>query len=501
MLDLAGLERQLADDPTLYAALETGLKPLVEERLASVAEFAAAITLAPVAPPVEDEEAVGFPMVSPPGWWARNGRSVIAAAAVLCLLLVAVPLALLMDGSETEADDGRVDIAEVETPIPEPTPQPTESEAVVGTEADTENEDEAPLPAVEAADEDAPVSNSVAAWLAVDQNDPDAVLDFMRNADPEPDVRRQARARWQTLEEEGWLAAQDVGSVEAVSAFMAIYGERPPGIAVYYEEASDLLAALEAPVEPEFIETEPAADDVEDEPTEEAPPAVFQDCDECPVLTMASLAGEEIAVAVRETTIGEFGAYQTAVGISASAGCFVHQTGSSSLWSYGSSASFRAPGYPVSASHPAVCVSYAEAEGYAKWLSDQTGKTYRLPSEAEWRLLAGPMPSASDSCSAGNFADSRLSAIGVQLPAASCSDGEAFAIAASADSEAVRNLYGNVEEWVSDCENGDCSRRMAIGGSWASVSGQFRNGLRGIYSPSSRSSTLGFRLVREDYTN
>lgn len=34
--------------------------------------------------------------------------------------------------------------------------------------------------------------------------------------------------------------------------------------------------------------------------------------------------------------------------------------------------------------YPAICMTYHAAEQYCKWLSAKTGKTYRLPTEAEW---------------------------------------------------------------------------------------------------------------------
>ena len=41
--------------------------------------------------------------------------------------------------------------------------------------------------------------------------------------------------------------------------------------------------------------------------------------------------------------------------------------------------------------HPVVLVSHGDAEAYAAWLSEVTGKTWRLPSEAEWEKAArGP---------------------------------------------------------------------------------------------------------------
>lgn len=39
-------------------------------------------------------------------------------------------------------------------------------------------------------------------------------------------------------------------------------------------------------------------------------------------------------------------------------------------------------------SHPVVLVSYDDANAYAAWLSGQTGKTWRLPTEIEWEKAA-----------------------------------------------------------------------------------------------------------------
>ena len=40
------------------------------------------------------------------------------------------------------------------------------------------------------------------------------------------------------------------------------------------------------------------------------------------------------------------------------------------------------------ATHPVVLVSHADARAYAVWLSRQTGRTWRLPSELEWEKAA-----------------------------------------------------------------------------------------------------------------
>jgi formylglycine-generating enzyme required for sulfatase activity len=46
-------------------------------------------------------------------------------------------------------------------------------------------------------------------------------------------------------------------------------------------------------------------------------------------------------------------------------------------------ASWRQPGYLQQDDHPVVCVNWDDALAYAAWLGNLTGRTYRLPTEAE----------------------------------------------------------------------------------------------------------------------
>ena len=46
--------------------------------------------------------------------------------------------------------------------------------------------------------------------------------------------------------------------------------------------------------------------------------------------------------------------------------------------------SWRNPGFEQSDEHPVVCVSWNDAIAFCNWLSKKGGKTYRLPTEAEW---------------------------------------------------------------------------------------------------------------------
>ena len=46
------------------------------------------------------------------------------------------------------------------------------------------------------------------------------------------------------------------------------------------------------------------------------------------------------------------------------------------------------PSFAQTDQHPVVCVSWADAQAYVRWLAEETGRPYRLPSEAEWEYAA-----------------------------------------------------------------------------------------------------------------
>ena len=154
---------------------------------------------------------------------------------------------------------------------------------------------------------------------------------------------------------------------------------------------------------------------------------------------------------------------------------------------------FLDPGFTQGDAHPVVCISAAMADDYARWLSQQSGKAYRIPSASELTAAGVGMAAA---C-AGNVRDAAYRGTFGGRDSAACNDGHAATSPVSAFKPArngLRDAGGNVREWSADCVGGACRERMAVGASWASAAGE--GGAR-AFPAGTGFNTIGFRVVRE----
>jgi len=110
-----------------------------------------------------------------------------------------------------------------------------------------------------------------------------------------------------------------------------------------------------------------------------------------------------------------------------------------------------------------ACINFGDAEAYIEWLSAETGKTYRLLTEAEWEYAARAGTATrfsfgddeKDLCRHGNGADlaARRSIAGLGQSAA-CSDGYAHTAPGGTflpNAFGLYDMHGNVRQWTQDC--------------------------------------------------
>jgi len=160
---------------------------------------------------------------------------------------------------------------------------------------------------------------------------------------------------------------------------------------------------------------------------------------------------------------------------------------------------------------PVNDVSWYDASAYAAWLSSQTGKRHRLPTEAEWEYAA--RAGTTTKYSWGNDIDvNRANCYGC----ASQWDRETTAPVGtfSANRWGLHDMHGNVKEWVQDCWNenyegapidgsvwrsGDCDKRVLRGGSWYTRPSSLRSAARYDYDARERNLIYGggFRVVQD----
>ncbi|MHC5005128.1 MAG: formylglycine-generating enzyme family protein [Planctomycetota bacterium] len=146
--------------------------------------------------------------------------------------------------------------------------------------------------------------------------------------------------------------------------------------------------------------------------------------------------------------------------------------------------------------YPVISISYHSAQTFCAWLSKKTGRTYRLPTEAEWRhacTLGGVDESTADE-HAWHFGNARFTTHPVGKKAA--------------DAVGLHDLHGNAGEWCtgvdgapvtmggtyrSDADELGCASRVPPSDAWNASDPQIPKSIWWLAD----GGFIGFRLVCE----
>ena len=154
---------------------------------------------------------------------------------------------------------------------------------------------------------------------------------------------------------------------------------------------------------------------------------------------------------------------------------------------------------------PVDGVSWNQVQDFIRKLNEQTGSSFRLPSEAEWEYACRSAGKDEKYC--GGDDQTRLAWYGDN------SDEKTHPVAQKqANGLGLYDMSGNVWEWTQDCwhnsydgapsngearEQGSCAQRVLRGGSWIGVAGGLSSTGRFGSSPAKGSRNIGFRVAQD----
>ena len=284
-----------------------------------------------------------------------------------------------------------------------------------------------------------------------------------------------------------WVDAKAAGNKEAFEGYLEIY---PKGR--YSSLARANISRLSSA---QGISAPPVVTSVVQGPTTSAGPA-FKDCADCPEMVVIPAGSFDMGGTgsdeqpVHRVTLRSFAMGKTEV--TQGQWRAVMGTNPSRFSNCGDSC-------------PVEGVSWEDVKQFVSRLSAKTGKTYRLPSEAEWEY-ACRAGGREEYCGGGSV-DSVAWHLG--------NSGQSTHPVAGKRPNAwgLHDMSGNVWEWTEDCWNGsyngaptdgsawtagNCSQRVARGGSWDLNPQNLRAAIRGRNSTAGRDDDNGFRVARDN---
>lgn len=187
--------------------------------------------------------------------------------------------------------------------------------------------------------------------------------------------------------------------------------------------------------------------------------------------------------------------------------------------------SWRNPGFAQGDDHPVLNVTWNDAVAMCRWLGEKEGRTYRLPSEAEWeyaaragtttRYATGDDPRSL--LNAANVFDADAGKHWKKWARFALEGSDGFAFTAPVGSFApnafgLHDMHGNAWEWTADWHDDHYYARSPVddpkgpatghvrvrrGGSWHTWAFYARSSYRNWNSPQTRYTLVGMRLLME----
>jgi len=151
---------------------------------------------------------------------------------------------------------------------------------------------------------------------------------------------------------------------------------------------------------------------------------------------------------------------------------------------------------------PLINVSYWDAIDFCEWLTNQSGKVHRLPTEAEWEYAC-----RAGSSTVYSYGDKENKSKMHYLEASTSSVAKF-----PANVWGLYDMHGNVWEWCSSVwdenysgkeqldassERGNNEGRILRGGAWYSGNNGCRSARHLFFSPEDRYGFIGFRIARD----
>lgn len=184
------------------------------------------------------------------------------------------------------------------------------------------------------------------------------------------------------------------------------------------------------------------------------------------------------------------------------------------------------PGYPANKpEQPVIRVTWNEAQAFCQWLSEKTGKKFRLPTEEEWEFAAragsaGVFPFGgidADFSKHANMADESVHKFFVKgvnpqpaghqdwqmwIPHAKDIDDGNFMQAPVGsylpNAFGLFDMHGNVWEWTATGYKDGTQLKTVKGGSWLDRPKRCRSGMKLPYQAWQKVENVGFRVVCEE---